>query len=334
VNLESTVRSIARRLRLVRAADAAVRWAFVASAVGFAALVASGFGLWNVSGWATVGGIGAAAAAGAAVAAGRAPTPAQAARHLDRTLGLEERVATALEARGPLAELQRADACRALQAADRSRVARFVLSTEGKLLPLLFALLAGALLARTIRPEPDPAAAAPSEAQLEALRWIAPTAQDRAAAGPAAELQVRLARISARIAAGERPVEALDALAREAYERIARDPKLGPGEIGRLRQIGRAARGAAAALGRRPDGAPSRPWDLSGPEDPSLKHAFDDSGDTRRHASARPTSAAPAPGPSGRPLPVEAGAAATGAPRARSSDYDAVVTRYFAFRQE
>jgi hypothetical protein len=322
VNLEATVRSIARRLRLIGAAEAAVRWCFAASVAAFLALVAAAFGAAPF-GWAAAVGLAAGAAlAGAAAGALAGPDAAGTARRLDRRLGLEERISTALEARGLFAELQRADAARALAAADRRRAVGFALSTEGRLLPLLLALCAGALLARPARPVESDAPEAPTAAHLEALGWLRPVA--RAGGG---DLEKRLAALSEKIARGASPIDALDAVAREAEAKLA-GGGVGAEEARLLRELSRGARGAAAALGRTEAGRPARPWDLAGPADPALEETFGERA-RRRAAAARGGDGSAAPGSSGPALTPGAAEAQRRAPRPTGAAYDRIIRRYF-----
>lgn len=315
MTLESMVRSLRRRIVVTRAAEGALRWSAAASAGCFALLVVSFFAGFTVSSSLVIAAI--AVAAGAGVLARRLPDLAQTARRLDRDLGLDDRLATALESRGRFAELQREDARRALAAADARRAARFVLSTEARLLPLLFALCAGALMAQSIRGATE-TAVAPSPQRLDALGWTA------LAAGVDHELADRLAAAAARIAAGETPIAELDAIAREAADRLG-DENLSADEIRALKQIGRAARGAAAALGRARDGEPARPWDLGAPDDPALEAAF---GPTPHRGTADVSGAGDASSTSsGRPRLDSA--EGVGARRAWDSKYDAMLRNYF-----
>ena len=197
---------------------------------------------------------------------------------------------------------------------------RFALSTEARLLPLIFALCAGALLAQSVRSTAGTDAAAPTSQQLEALGWIAMSADiDH-------DLADRLAKSAADIAAGGAPVAELDAIAQEAAERL-REGNLSAEEIRALKQIGRAARGAAAALGRTREGTPSRPWDLGAPDDPALEAAFGPAphrgtSDISGAGDAESTS-------SGRPR-IDATGAAAGAARRWDPRYDATIRNYFS----
>lgn len=319
MNLERTVRSVTRRLTVIRAAETSVRWCFVASVAVFMGLVGATFGFWILPTAAAAALVAAGAAAGALAGVLGAPDAAATARRLDRILGLEDRVATALEARGLFAELQRADALRALSAADRRRATRFVLSTEGRLLPVIFALCAGALMAQGGRRNEESQTPEPTAAHLEALRWLA-TAVDQKAGGD--DLQQKLAALTPKITAN--PIQELRAIAQEAQARLEAGGITGA-QAERLRQIGRAARGAAAALGR--DGG-GTPWDLAGVADPALEEAFGD-GAQDRTGSARGGKGVASPASSGAPLPPRLVEMIRKAPRTWSHSYDSIVRRYF-----
>ena len=341
MNLEQTVRSLARRLARVRAAEAAVRWAFISGTACFAALVASSFGLFDLPAIAAAGIVAAATLAAVATAVLRGPDLLQVAGRIDRALDLKNRVATALEAGArtdPMARLQRADAARALTAADRRRAFRFVLSTEGRLLPLLFALCAGAVIAQTVRGEGgETGPSLTPEAQIEALRWIA-TAEAAGPGGAAtADLERRLDSLTTEIREGGTPIDALDAVAREAADRIRQDTALPAGDIRRLKQIGRAARGAAAALARAAGRSDARPWELGGAADPVLKEAFGERTGPRATGALPDVADVPVtPGSSGRPirLPDVAPGGPQAAPRLWDADYDTIIRNYFDLEKE
>ena len=125
-----------RRLRALRAADAALRGAFLVSLVAAAGLLAARLAGWPWGGAASFAGLGAAAVALAARELLRRFTRRDCAVELDRALGLEERLATALEGAGPLKDLQAADAADALA---RARVPAWHPPREAK-------WLAGSLL--------------------------------------------------------------------------------------------------------------------------------------------------------------------------------------------
>lgn len=123
-----------RRIRAARAAEAAARAAFYASIAACACLAASKF---LGTGFVAAAAACALAPLVLAARAGLRPFPIRdCAVHLDRALGLEERLATALEALGPMKEAQEADALATLA---RTPVPRWRLPREGR-------LLAGSLL--------------------------------------------------------------------------------------------------------------------------------------------------------------------------------------------
>ncbi len=130
-----------RRLRAAGAAEAAARGAFHASIAACALLAASKFlGTGFVLAAAACGAVPIALAARSAL---RRFTLLDCAVRLDRALGLEERLATALEASGPMREAQERDARAALA---RAPVPRRRMPREGRLLAGSLIVL-GALLA-------------------------------------------------------------------------------------------------------------------------------------------------------------------------------------------
>ncbi len=162
-----------RRIKGARAVDAALRWAFYASVAGCIALAVS-----KIAGLALplalAGGLlGALPGAMALREWARAWSLRDCAIHLDRLLGLEERLSTALEAVGPLGPVVRADAAAAME---RSPLPSRRLPREARLLGGSL-LLAGALLTL---PSPersgskmDPALAAVSAEQAAKLESLA-----------------------------------------------------------------------------------------------------------------------------------------------------------------
>lgn len=123
-----------RRIRVQRALESAARGAFYASLAACACLAASKF---LGEGFVVAAAACALAPLVLAARAGLRPFSIRdCAVHLDRALGLEERLATALEASGPMREAQEADALATLL---RTPVPRWRLPREGR-------LLAGSLL--------------------------------------------------------------------------------------------------------------------------------------------------------------------------------------------
>jgi hypothetical protein len=103
-----------RRLRALRAADVALRGAFRVSLLAAAGLLAARLAGWSWGGAASFAGLGAAAVVLAIRELLRRFTRRDCAVALDRALGLEERLATALEGAGPMKDAQAADAAAAL----------------------------------------------------------------------------------------------------------------------------------------------------------------------------------------------------------------------------
>jgi hypothetical protein len=137
-----------RRIRGARVADAALRWAFYASVSACLALLVSKFAGVALPLAVAAAGLAALPAAMALREWTRAFSIRDCAIHLDRLLGLEERLSTALETPNGMGAALRADAAVAL---NRAPLPRHSLPREAKLLAGSVALLA-ALLAI---PSPD-----------------------------------------------------------------------------------------------------------------------------------------------------------------------------------
>lgn len=136
-----------RRIRLARSADAALRWAFYVSVAGCVALAGTRFAGVPLPAALTLSVLAAIPAVFALREWLRAFTVRDCAIHLDRALGLEERLSTAMEATGPLGPMVKADAAAA--------IGRSVLPPRR--LPREAALLAGSLvLAATLAILPPP----------------------------------------------------------------------------------------------------------------------------------------------------------------------------------
>src|SRR5579862_8373814 len=103
-----------RRIRLARAADAALRWAFYASVAGCLALAVSKFAGLRLPYSSLAAALAVAPVAMALREWARAFSVTDCAIHLDRLLGLEERLSTAMEAAGPMGPAVRADAVDAI----------------------------------------------------------------------------------------------------------------------------------------------------------------------------------------------------------------------------
>jgi len=135
-----------RRIRLARAADAALRWSFYASVAGCFALAVMRFAGHSLPA-ALAGALLAVPAAMAIREWSRTFSVRDCAIHLDRLLGLEERLSTAMEVTGPLGPMVKADAAAAIR--------RSVLPVRR--LPREAALLGGSLLlAATLAVLPSP----------------------------------------------------------------------------------------------------------------------------------------------------------------------------------
>jgi hypothetical protein len=115
--MEALTRNLAghrRRIRLARAADAALRWAFYASVAGCLALAVSKFAGLRLPYPSLAAALAVAPVAMALREWARAFSVNDCAIHLDRLLGLEERLSTAMEAAGPMGPAVRADAVDAI----------------------------------------------------------------------------------------------------------------------------------------------------------------------------------------------------------------------------
>ena len=128
-----------RRIRGARVADAALRWAFYASVAACVATLVSKFAGVALPGAVAAGALAAVPAAMALREWSRAFSIRDCAIHLDRLLGLDERLSTAVETSGEMALLLRADAEGALA---RTPIPPRRLPREGKLLAGSLVLLA------------------------------------------------------------------------------------------------------------------------------------------------------------------------------------------------
>jgi hypothetical protein len=137
-----------RRIRRARAADAALRWAFYASVAACLAVLVTKFAGIALPVAVAAAGIAAIPAAVAVREWARAFSIRDCAIHLDRLLGLDERLSSALEAAGGMGAVLRADATVALR---RAPMPRRAYPRESKLLLGSLALLAALL----VIPAPD-----------------------------------------------------------------------------------------------------------------------------------------------------------------------------------
>jgi len=298
-----------RRIRRARALDAALRWAFYASVAGCIALAVS-----KIAGLALplalAGGLlGAVPVAMALREWARAYSLRDCAIQLDRLLGLEERLSTALEAAGPMGPVVRADAAAAM---GRAPLPSRRLPREARLLGGSL-LLAGALLTL---PSPeragarrDPALAAVSAEQAAKLESLANV-----------DLQFKEAAEQAARALQEGRPEAALAILEELRRRLAEKLLDGAGAATGTQQLLDDVTASAAAiaaelarLGRTIHAPP-----------PVVAQAKLDRQRVREAASAR--APAPDPGPAGR--------AAISQNVPWNLRYDPVIRRYLGIGRE
>jgi hypothetical protein len=145
-DLERRLASLRRRIRAGRAAEAGARGAFYASLAACALLAALRIGGLLVPGAVAWAAIAAVALALALREGARSFTIRDCAIHLDRLLGLEERLSTAVEADGPMHDAQAADAAAALS---RVAIPARRLPREARLLAGSALLVGAILLIRT-----------------------------------------------------------------------------------------------------------------------------------------------------------------------------------------
>jgi hypothetical protein len=145
--LERKLPALRRRLRIGRAAESAARGAFYASLAACVVLAVARIAGLAVPGAVAWGGIAAVSLALALREAGRSFTLRDCAIHLDRLLGLDERLSTAVDAApGPMREAQGADAEAALA---HAALPPRRLSREARLLGGSALLVGAILLIRT-----------------------------------------------------------------------------------------------------------------------------------------------------------------------------------------
>jgi hypothetical protein len=306
--LLATLAAYRRRLRAARALDAGLKGAFYASlaaAAGVAAAKATSIGVSP----AALGAVAAVPLALAARAAARTFSLRDCAIELDRRLGLEERLATAVEGAGPFRELQGADAAAAFA---RAKIPPRRLPREARLLAGSALLLAALLAIPSAGSGED--AAADDEALRPVLEAEAARLEAIAQAGP-----IEFREVAELLRRGEAQValERLEALREKLEARLLAEAQ-GPGrqEALRLRDAAGAAAEALAArlgrLGRRPPAART-------PEAAAAK---------LERQRVRPEAA-----PMEEDGPAAAGAPPGAAVRMGRTDwdpkYDAVIRRYF-----
>ena len=166
-----------RRIRLARAAGTAVRWAFYVSILACVYLAASKIAGLTVPRAAAVTALAAVPLGMAVREWARSFSVRDCAVYLDRVLGLEERLSTAVECSGALEGAQGADAARALA---RAGIPPMRLPREAKFLAGS-ALVLGALL---VVPAPERSGAAGNPALEEAAKAQAVKLDALAAAEP------------------------------------------------------------------------------------------------------------------------------------------------------
>jgi hypothetical protein len=294
--------SLRRRIVLGRAADAAARGAFHASLAACALLAASKF---------LGAGFGFAAAACAAVPLAFALRAAlrpfglrDCAVHLDRALGLEERLATALEASGAMKEALEANAADALS---RSPLPRWRAPREARL--LAGSLLAVAALFAVPTFERRAASADP------VLRAVVEEEAARLAELGKLEAEFREVAELVRREELERALDRIEAIRTKLAERAAEAGGGGAGTQKLLDEAGASAGALSAELARR-----GRRVHAPAPVAAEVK--------LRRQFAEEPREFAD---PAGGPLP-----AATAAVLGRKDwdlRYDPVIRRYFGSRR-
>lgn len=119
--LEQEIDRQRRRIRIARTVDGAVRWTFYATTVVCVCLAALKISSRSAPVFSVLLVPAVVAASAAAMQMVRRFSRRDCAILLDRTLGLEERLATSLEASGPLAEAVRRDAAQAFSSSDVAR---------------------------------------------------------------------------------------------------------------------------------------------------------------------------------------------------------------------
>jgi hypothetical protein len=310
-------------MRRAAGLDAAIRWALYGALLAGGWLVAAKFLGWpRAPLWAAAA---LPALAGAAAFARRLDLR-QAAAVVDRALGLEERVATAIEVpAGPFGAAVATDAARALDPDRVAGVARFRWPAEARFLVPAVAIVS--LLAIV----PDPARPAP-KADAD-LRAAVDPALDRLARAPVADpaLAERVKKLLAdlksddlaRMAAG---AEAARQLAVEIRTGLAR----GGGDRESLRtladRLDAAGAGASSQLARRGIDVPDVP-----PVDLEARLAAARARGDLPSSGARPEGQDSTAVPAGATLPLDVRERIERSLAASSSDprYDALVRRYF-----
>jgi hypothetical protein len=233
-----------RRIRRARAADAALRAAFYASVAGCLALAASKFAGVALPDAPLAGALLAVPVAMALREWTRTFSLRDCAIHLDRLLGLEERLSTAMEASGPLSAAVKADAADAI---GRSTL-------PARRFPREASLLAGALvltLALAVIPSPERSGARGDQGLEEVA------AEQAARLESLANVDVQFQEMkeeAVRALRQERPEQAL-AILEELRRRLAEQMLANPGPKGDaaqklLEQVDAGAAAVSAELAR------------------------------------------------------------------------------------
>ncbi len=295
-----------RRIKFARTTEEAVRWAFYASILGCACLAAS-----KITGMTPPAPAAAAllAAIPLAMAAREWIRPfsvRDCAIHLDRALGLEERLSTAVEFAGAMGGAQGTDAARALS---RAKIPPRRLPREAKLLGASALLLAVLLAA----PAPERSGSAGNPALEAAAEAHAEKLSARAGDDPAIRRVAELLR--------EGRLEEAMELLHAARLRIEREIIDGKGGQGRAETLLSAIREAAAGLTAQLAAA-GRVVHAPPPAAADMKLGLRQAGPTGGHSPDRSAPSARAEAPL-RLLPA-ARTRADWDPR-----YDAVIRRYF-----
>ncbi|HZF00028.1 MAG TPA: hypothetical protein VE981_23670 [Planctomycetota bacterium] len=303
-DLTGTLAGYRRRIRLARAGTAALRWGFHASVAACLTLAVVKFAGISLPLAAAGSVLLAVPVAMAALEWGRSFTLRDCAIHLDRRLGLEERLSTAMEAAGPMAPVVKADAAAAI---GRSRLPSPRLPREAK-------LMAGSLVLAVVLaglPSPERSGAR-SDRALDAVAAI-----EAARLESLANVDVRfkpLADKAAEELRHGRPEQALAAL--EDLERMLAEKMLEGGPTASetsklLDQASASAEAVSAELARLGRTVHAPP--------PAVAQAK-----LSRQTAASTFETAPAP----FPLRTSVSAAAVSAEIPWSPRYDAVVKKY------
>ena len=232
-----------RRIRLGRTADAALRWAFYASVGGCLALAVSKFAGVALPYAPLAAALAVAPLARAVREWARAFSLRDCAIHLDRQLGLEERLSTAIEASGPLGPMVKADAAAAI---GRSVPPRRRAPREAALLACTL-LLAAAL---AVIPAPERSGARSDQALKELAAEQAAALESLAKVDVRLEEQSREAAKALREGRPELALALLEELRRKLAERILEGGGKADADQALLDQVTASSRAISAELAR------------------------------------------------------------------------------------